>query len=379
MPFLIANLKMTFRNKQVLFWTLFFPIFMMLIFGSIFQGENRAYEVGIINKSNSQTAKTFVKTLKKVDALKVTQKSENHEKDELEAGNRVAVIIIPKSLADPKKPAPIKIQSKAMGMPSKLPISKPIKIKPVDIKILYNENKAQDANLVSTILSQITGKFNQKISGSVEAIKIKKEAFKSRNLKYIDFLLPGLLAMSLMMGGIVGIATGIATLRERGVLKRLLATPLNPAVFFAVQLVTRLLMALVQAAIMIGIGILAFGAHFYGNIFTLTIVLAFGASVFLVFGLVMASVAKNVETVEPMSRAATMPMLFLGGVFFPIESMPAWLQPISRALPLTYMSDALRQVISEGASLYTIRIDLLVLLVWGIIGFFIASKIFRWE
>jgi len=388
MSFLKANLKMTLRNKQVLFWSLFFPIFMMGMFGAMFSGSSQKFDVGIVNKSSSKISKNIVKALKKVDALTITQKSEKEEFKELQDGNRVAVIIIPKKLADPKLPKGIVPGNKSMLNKSQFNAQNSQKMqlqakvppmKPVTIKFSYNETKSQDASIVSTIVSQFIGKLNQKIAKAPELLKIKRAAYKSKNLKYIDFLLPGLLAMSLMMGGIVGIANGITTLRERGVLKRLLATPLNPAVFFIVQVITRLTVALVQSTIMISLGVLAFGAHFYGNVFTFATVLIFGATVFLIFGLVMASVAKSVETVEPMSRAITMPMLFLGGVFFPIDSMPAWLQPVSRALPLTYMSDALRQVITEGASLYAVRIDLLVLFVWGIIGFIIAARVFRWE
>lgn len=379
MSFIFANLKMTLRNKQLLFWSLFFPVFMMIIFGAMFSAGERSYEVGIINKSQSQTAKNLVKALKKVDVLKITQKGNSEEKGELEAGNRVAVIIIPEKLTDIPKPKHLMLQNKARPFGLQTPAPKPIEVKPAEIKMLYNETKSQDAGIVSTILSQLTGKLNQKFSGTPESIKIKKEAFKSRNLKYIDFLLPGLLAMSLMMGGVMGVAVPVATLREKGVLKRLLATPLNPAIFFTAQVITRLLVALMQSALMISIAVLAFGAHFYGNILTFALVLTFGASVFLIIGLVLASIAKNADTVEPMSRAVTMPMIFLGGVLFPIESMPAWLQPISRALPLSYMSDALRKVVSEGASLSAIQTDLLILLAWGVIAFVVASRIFRWE
>lgn len=379
MAFIFANLKMTLRNRQLLFWSLFFPVFMMIIFGAIFSAGERSYEVGIVNKSRSQTAKSLVKALKRIDALKITQKGEAKEKEELEAGNRVAVIIIPKKLSDLPKLKALKMPKKGASLGVQPPVRQPVKIKPVSIKILYNETKSQDANIVFTIFSQITGKFNQKISQTPESIVIKKEAYKSRNLEYIDFLLPGLLAMSLMMGGVMGVAVPIATLREKGVLKRLLATPVNPSIFFIAQVVTRLLVAIIQASLMIGIAVLAFGAHFYGNILTFALVLTFGASVFLIVGLVLASIAKSAETVEPMSRAITMPMIFLGGVLFPIESMPTWLQPIARVIPLTYMSDALRKVVSEGASLSTIQNDLWILLAWGIIAFAAASRLFRWE
>lgn len=367
MSFLIANLKMVFRNKQTLFWAMFFPIFMMGLFGSMFQGGNRKYNIGLVQKSSSKTAAQITESLKKIDALNISEEGEDAEKAKLEKGDLISVVIIPETLADPVIP---KVSGNA---------SLAAKTSPSEISILYNESKAQDAQVVTTILNQFIDQFNQKATGAPEILTLKQSAYKSKDLKYIDFLLPGLLAMSLMMGGVVGIAAGITSLREKGVLKRLLVTPLKPATFFSSQVITRLAMALLQAVIMISIGVFLFNAHFYGSVITFAFVLIFGASVFLILGLVMSSLAKSVETVEPMTRAITMPMLFLGGVFFPVESMPKWLQPVSKALPLSYMSDALRKVISEGASLYTIRTDLLVLAVWGIIGFFIVIKTFRWE
>jgi ABC-2 type transport system permease protein len=185
--------------------------------------------------------------------------------------------------------------------------------------------------------------------------------------------------MSLMMGGVVGIATSIATLRERGVLKSLLLTPMKPANFFASQIIVRFSMALIQTAIMIALGIFVYGLHFSGSIFNLAIVVILGATVFLIFGLLMSGIAKSAETVEPMSRAITMPMIFLSGVFFPVDVMPSWLQPISKSMPLYYMADALRKVIAEGATLASIQTNIFVLLAWGVGGFAIALISFKWE
>lgn len=422
MRFFLATIKMTLRNRQVLFWTMFFPVFMMLLFGAMFNTSDRTFEIGLVNQSNSKAAKQLVKAVKKVKAFKISEKGEEKEKKALQDGKRVAVIIIPKSLKDLPKVNPLRANvSQALGKPkvkvaavvplqqapemtdkrlidkksaklnkSASPnglgatniLNQPLRLKkpkPVKLKVLYNENKAQDAQIVSTVISQITAKFNLIANQASEVLLVKQEAYKSKNLKYIDFLLPGLLAMSLMMGGVVGIATGVTTLREKGVLKRLLLTPLKPATFFISQIITRMLIALGQTAVMILLGIVVYNLHFFGNIFTLVVVICFGATVFLVLGLVMSGIAKSVETVEPMSRALTMPMIFLSGVFFPTELMPSWLQPVSKAMPLYYMAESLRKVITEGASLTSIFNYLLILFTWGIAGLILTAKTFRWE
>ena len=101
--------------------------------------------------------------------------------------------------------------------------------------------------------------------------------------------------------------------------------------------------------------------------------------VFLGFGFVVSGIAKNESAVPPIANLITLPQFLLAGTFFPISNFPDWLQPVSRVLPLTYLNEALRKISFEGASLLDVRYDILIMLIWGIIVYAIAVKVFKWE
>ena len=102
-------------------------------------------------------------------------------------------------------------------------------------------------------------------------------------------------------------------------------------------------------------------------------------SVFLGFGFVVSGIAKNENAVPPIANLITLPQFLLAGTFFPISNFPEWLQPVSRALPLTYLNEAMRKISFEGANLFDVRYDILILLLWGVVVYAIAVKVFKWE
>jgi ABC-2 type transport system permease protein len=102
-------------------------------------------------------------------------------------------------------------------------------------------------------------------------------------------------------------------------------------------------------------------------------------SVFLGFGFVVSGIAKNESAVPSIANLITLPQFLLAGTFFPISNFPEWLQPVSRILPLTYLNEALRKISFEGASIFDVWYDILILLIWGVIVYAVAVKVFRWE
>lgn len=109
------------------------------------------------------------------------------------------------------------------------------------------------------------------------------------------------------------------------------------------------------------------------------LICAFGLIVFMGFGFVVSGIAKSESTIPPIANIITMPQFLLSGTFFPIDVFPKWLQPFCKALPLTYLNDALREVAFEGAGLIDVISQLMVLLLWGVIIYIVAAKTFRWE
>jgi ABC-2 type transport system permease protein len=185
--------------------------------------------------------------------------------------------------------------------------------------------------------------------------------------------------MSLMNAGVIGTSTIFVSYRERGMLRRLRMTPFPLSSFIVARIVSQLIIAVAQTLILVGMARLLFGLDIRGNPLLILGVLVLGALAFLAIGFAISGIANNVETAAAYANLVTFPMLFLSGVFFSIDVAPAWLQPVTRALPLSYLVDALREPMTRSRGLDAIWIDLLVLVATFAVGMFVAVRLFRWD
>lgn len=198
------------------------------------------------------------------------------------------------------------------------------------------------------------------------------------DVPYFDFVLPGLLAMGLMQFTMVGIAGSVARSRETRVMRRITATPLSPSAYLVAQVVARLLLALVQVLLMLGLG-LALGADVNGNPLLLLVVATLGNVTFLTLGLAVAGRAPTVDAANNLAGLATAPLMFLSGMFFPLESLPAAVESAAAALPITPLIDAMRAVALRGAGIGSLGGELLLLVGWIPVAFLLARWSFRFE
>lgn len=203
-----------------------------------------------------------------------------------------------------------------------------------------------------------------------------------REYKQIDFILPGQLGFSLMAGSIFGTAFVFFNMRNTLVLKRFFATPVRKATIVVSEGVARMLFQLMTAIVIISIGHFVFGFTLINGAVTFLQLLAMSAlaiMVFMGFGFVVSNIAKNDSVIPALSNMIALPQFLLAGTFFSIDVFPAWLQPLARALPLTFLNDAMRRIAFDGAGFWDVRWDILWLSVWGIVLYAIASRIFKWE
>jgi ABC-2 type transport system permease protein len=203
-----------------------------------------------------------------------------------------------------------------------------------------------------------------------------------REYKQIDFILPGQLGFSLMAASIFGTAFVFFNMRNTLVLKRFFATPVRKATIVVSEGVARMIFQLMTAIVIISIGHFVFGftlIHGAATFFQLLALSALAIMVFMGFGFVVSNIAKNDSVIPALSNMIALPQFLLAGTFFSIDVFPAWLQPIARALPLTFLNDAMRRIAFDGAGFWDVRWDLLWLSVWGIVLYAIASRIFKWE
>jgi len=349
--------KMFIRNRAALFFSLVVPLLIMLIFGVLNFGGTTQVSLGLVDEASNQASDALRTALDKTEAFEIQAGSQQGELDELKEGHRDLVLVIP---------AGFDLQ----------PASDPNR----QLTAYTNASKPQQAQigglLLNAVVSQLMLAAGQ--PGGPAGPVVKVTELPGRNLGYIDFLVPGMLALTVMQLGIFSVAFGFVQLKRTGALRRLFATPTSPAYFLGAQVTSRLLIGLAQVLVLLGVG-LWFGLQLVGSVALLLAVSVLGSCIFLAMGFSVAGWAKNEDQAAPVANLLSLPMTFLSGVFFPRDAMPDVLQQITQFLPLTYLSDALRKVANDGAGPADIGGDLLGLAVWAVVAFVVAIRLFRWE
>lgn len=212
--------------------------------------------------------------------------------------------------------------------------------------------------------------------------ELRETKVTGREYKMIDFILPGQLGFSILSAAVFGTAFVFYSLRQTMVLKRFFATPIKRPYIILGEALSRLVFQLLGSSVILFIGHFVFGFTLIHGLWTaieMLLLSALGLIVFMGFGFVVSGIAKSENVIPPIANIITLPQFLLCGTFFPIDAFPGWLQIISRALPLTYLNDALRLVAFEGAGLADISSQLLILCIWGIVVYAAAVRFFRWE
>ncbi len=197
--------------------------------------------------------------------------------------------------------------------------------------------------------------------------------------RYIDFLIPGLMGLNIMGGGLFGVGFLIVDMRVRKLLKRLLATPMRRGDFMLSIFGGRLVMLVPEMATLLLVAHFLFGVPSDGNPFLLALIILLGAFAFAGIGLVLASRTAKTETISGLINLVMLPGWLVSGTFFSAKRFPDAMQPVIQALPLTQLNDALREVMLEGASAARVAWRLAILAAWGTVSFLLAGRWFRWQ
>lgn len=214
------------------------------------------------------------------------------------------------------------------------------------------------------------------------AYEVAVQPLPGRRRRHIDFALPGQIGFSLLALATFGVGYQLSTLRRTLVLKRMLATEVLPLTFVIAQGLARSLQAVLQAALLLGFGVVAFGFHLErGWLSALEmVVLSFlGVISFLGFGILMTNLADDEHTLPVALNLFNLPQVLLAGVFFPIDLLPSWLQGIGSNLPLAYLNTALRNVSLDGATLLQQWPAILGMAGWACVSYVLAARTFRLE
>jgi len=218
----------------------------------------------------------------------------------------------------------------------------------------------------------------QRAAGRTDPIRAEDVEVTEPGSRYIDFLIPGLIGLNTMGGGLWGIGFLLVNFRIAKLLKCMIATPLPKRNFLLALLGARLTFLIPDLGVLLILGNLAFGVPIRGSLLLVIVIDVLGALAFAGIGLLIASRAQTTETVSGLMNLVMLPMWLLSGVFFSSERFPAAIQPLIQSLPLTQLISGLRRVMLEGAGWLDVAPALAILSAWSIVTFLLALKIFRW-
>jgi len=354
---IIANLKMMVRNKQALFWSMVFPIIFTVIFGFFFgSGTMNLGTVELVNKSNTEISTSLKKVLKEQsDIFKIEeQPSVDKVKDQINKGKAGAAVVIPENFGANTPDAATKIT------------------------ILTDPGAAQTASAVEGVVGGFLTSTNYQVTGIQPVFSFETEAANSSSsgFNYFDFVLVGLIGMAMMNSAVQGLAISISRYREDQILKRITTTPLPGWKFIVAEVIAQLIENIVQIGLIIFVGVQFFHAH-VGHVVPLLIISLVAALLFQLVGFFIAAVTKNSDAAEGMATAITIPMMFLSGVFFPIDSLPKWLYNIVQILPLSPLLKMMRSVSLLGGSVLDNLIHVWIVLGWIVVMLLLTIWRFR--
>jgi ABC-2 type transport system permease protein len=219
----------------------------------------------------------------------------------------------------------------------------------------------------------------QRGGGRADIMPVADRHVRERGSRYIDFVVPGLLGMTIMGGGIWGLGYSIVDQRRKNLLKRLVATPMPRSQYLGSYVISRLIMLTIEVGVLLGFSTVLFGVPMRGSLASIAVIIVVSALAFGGFGLLIASRSRTIEGVSGLMNLSMLPMWVLSGVFFSSENFPHVVQPFIKALPLTATIDALRANMLRGAEVASLWPQLSILAVWMIVCFAIALRIFRWR
>ncbi len=346
-------LKIFLRDRQSIFFSLFFPIIFMTVFAFANNGEVDPIELGIVNNSPSAVANDFSQMLIDNPLFEVTLGEEEQLRAELVEGNQTMVLILPEGF-----------DAQSDG---------------AELQLLVDAAQVQQLSLIMPLLEQTLISIEREFRNIEPMFTLAVEDVQARSQRYLDFLLPGLLAFTLMQLSIAGSGFNIVEYRRKGILKRLFVTPIRPRDFIASIVMARMAIVLIQLTVLILVAVLALNVTIVGNFVSFYFIVMLGTFIFLCLGFCLGSIAKTQQAVMAVGNIVIFPQIFLSGVFYPIESMPELIQPIAKILPLSFVSTAMREIANNGASLLSIAPSLFGIALWFVIAFILATRLFVWK
>ncbi|MEJ0105616.1 MAG: ABC transporter permease [Bacteroidota bacterium] len=350
-----GSLKAIFKSPQAIFFSLFFPIVLIVIFGSLGGGGGISMDIAVDKKAD--TLNPVYLAIKNSPLFNIVQGNEADLEDQMKKGRITAIVDVQ--------------QVKKDSAGSKY-----------DVHFRYSSANQREIPQFQGILKNIINGLNQVMNPRPDVAAVSSEVVPGRIYKRIDFLLPGMIGFSLIGASVFGVAFLFFNLRETLVLKRMYASPVKKAYIVIGESLARLIYQLGTVVVLILVGKFFYDFTLSNGLITfieLMIISVIALLVFMGFGFIISSVSKNQNVIPIYANLFMFPQYFLSGTFFPKGALPKSIQWLVEILPLTAVNDSLRKVAFEGSHLTGCWKQMGLLGIWGVIVYAVAIKVFRWE
>jgi len=375
------DLMELFRNRMGLVLLILMPVFMMAMVGFIYPSETSLNNISItlVNEDTGfgdySLSSTFILTLNNITENTVMMtlidaSSFDDVRAMIQTGDVGGGIIISSDFTS-------RIMSEQQGT----------------ITIVTDQSNPQMSAMIQTVLNEVFEQMGTTLaqqnvaeqlgidpSNALAVVKpydIQTKGSIEGEFSYFDFIAPGIMAMTVMMSVMTGLPAAISQEREMGTLDGMMVAPINRLSVILGKTLAQMARGILQGVLILVLATMLFGVTIHGNILLVFALLLLGVFSFVGLGVVLTSFAKDQETAVMLMTTIMFPMMFLSGVFFPIEQMPWFMQSISKFLPLTYVADALRKVMVLGADIPALITELTILIVFGVVMTAIAVPVFK--
>jgi ABC-2 type transport system permease protein len=364
----IADLKVygrsSLRSREGFFFTLVFPVILILLFGAIFSGGGVSQSTVYVQNNDTGPVGAAL-----VSAMNSTS---NYCSNSSSAG--LCLRPVPTDVNFSQY-----LSSKSASDGIVIPANFSLAFESgqeVNVTVFGNPSSTTSA-VVSGIVAEVVNGFNVRGATGVHHVGIAPRTAVSSNYKYIDFLVPGLIGFAALTSPMFAMVNMSSTYRRDKVFKLLSLTPLTKTEWLLSKIIWYVCTTVVSFILMTAVGVYVFGAHIVLN-WGIGIFLLLGPFFFVSLGMLVGTVSNTPEAASVVGNLVTFPMMFLSGTFFPVSSMPKYLQAVAHVLPLYYMIEGLNEVMiySNFEAAY---VDMALLLAISVVVFALAVKFFRWR
>ena len=357
----VCSVKAWFRSKGGMFWSLAFPVILILLFGAIFSGVGSTkYTLYVQDKDTTTMSQQFISILLKTGVLDIKNLSADvNITAYIKENNIKSAIVLPKGMSD-------QINRSFIDPTAK-----------VNLSFYFDPSDQTQTQVIRTIIASVIEQLNKELTSRRDVIGLTDISTITENFNFIDFFLPGMIGFTIMQGAIYSSIERNTKYRKDGILRKLLTTPITRTEWILAKMLFMMFLAAITTILITVIGVLVFGMTVNINLLVIITLIA-TSFLFSGMGMLIGRFVKEEETADTAAGAISFPMMFLAGTFFPLEQMPGFLQTIAHILPLYYVNEALR-----NAMIYMNQSDALlnaVVVIAFAVVFFLAGVILtKWK